>query len=147
MVGPTEVWRGPPGLAVALVAPGPGVGAHLGMVGAGAGGHLLALVLLGAEALVVGGAVAGVVEEAVAPVVVALALPVVRPEAALPVVLADRLAVRRRVDVLDVRDLLLVALLADLAVGDVARWPRGWRGGGGHGRRGGRCRGGRWCCG
>ena len=75
------------------------------------------------------------VDVAVSPVVVTLALPVVRPEPALWVVLADCLAVARRVDVLDVSDLCVLAL-ADLTLVHIARrpcwascWQCGCRGG------------------
>merc|ERR1719402_2012746 len=64
------------------------------------------------------------VDEAVAPVVVTLALPVVRPEAALWVVLADGLAVARRVNVLDVRNQVVLPL-ADLALVHITRRPCG----------------------
>ena len=57
--------------------------------------HISALMVIRPEALVVREVVALGVDEAVSPVVVTLALPVVRPEPALWVVLADRLAVAR----------------------------------------------------
>ena len=62
------------------------------------------------------------VDVAVTPVVVTLALSVVRPEPALWVVLADRLAVARRVDVLDVRNLGVLAI-ADLTLVHIAGRP------------------------
>ena len=57
--------------------------------------HISALMVIRSEALVVCEMIALGVDVAVTPVVVTLALPVVRPEPALWVVLADRLAVTR----------------------------------------------------
>ena len=85
-------------------------------------GHIYALVVIGPKALVVRQMVALGVDVAVAPVVVALALPVVRPEPALWVVLTDGLTVARRVDVLDVRD-QVVLTLADLPFVHITRRP------------------------
>jgi hypothetical protein len=87
-------------------------------------GHISALMVIGPEALVVREMVALGVDVAVAPVLVTLPLPVVRPEPTLWVVLTDRLAVARRVDVLDVRNLVVLPL-ADLTVIHITRWPCG----------------------
>jgi len=85
-------------------------------------GHVSALVVIGSKALVVRQMITLGVEVAVAPVVVTLALPVVRPEPALWVVLTDGLAVAGRVDVLDVRD-QVVLTLADRPLVHIARRP------------------------
>merc|ERR1712192_288379 len=73
-------------------------------------GHISALVVIRSKALVVRQMITLGVEVAVAPVVVTLALPVVRPDPALWVVLTDGLAVAGRIDVLDVRDLVMLTL-------------------------------------
>jgi hypothetical protein len=86
--------------------------------------HISALMVIRPKALVVREMVTLGVDIAVAPVVVSLTLPVVRPEPALWVVLADGLAVARRVDVLDVRNQVVLPL-ADLAVIHITRWPCG----------------------
>jgi len=101
--------------------------------------HISALMVIRPKALVVREMVTLGVDEAVAPVVMTLTLPVVRPEPALWVVLADGLAVARRVDVLDVRNQVVLPL-ADLSVVHITRWPcrtgcwhcgcGGWRHGG-----------------
>ena len=101
--------------------------------------HISALMVIRPKALVVREMVTLGVDIAVAPVVVSLTLPVVRPEPALWVVLADGLAVARRVDVLDVRNQVVLPL-ADLSVVHITRWPcrtgcwhcgcGGWRHGG-----------------
>jgi len=83
---------------------------------------LSALVVVRPEALVVRQMVALGVDVAVTPVVVTLALPIVRPEPALWVVLTDRLAVARPVDVLDVLN-QVVLTLADLPLVHVTRRP------------------------
>ena len=89
--------------------------------------HISALVVIRPEALVVREMVALGVDVAVTPVVVSLTLSVVRPEPTLWVVLTDRLAVARRVDVLDVRN-LVVFPLADLAIVHITRWHCGYGG-------------------
>ena len=86
--------------------------------------HISALVVIRPEALVVREMVALGVDVAVTPVVVSLTLSVVRPEPTLWVVLTDRLAVARRVDVLDVRN-LVVFPLADLPIVHITRWSCG----------------------
>ena len=86
--------------------------------------HISALVVIRPEALVVREMVALGVDVAVTPVVVTLTLSVVRPEATFWVVLTDRLAVARRVDVLNVRN-LVVFPLADLPIVHITRWSWG----------------------
>jgi len=86
--------------------------------------HISALVVIRPEALVVREMVALGVDVAVTPVVVSLTLSVVRPEPTLWVVLTDRLAVARRVDVLDVRN-LVVFPLAYLTIVHITRWSCG----------------------
>jgi len=86
--------------------------------------HISALVIIRPEALVVREMVALGVDVAVAPVVVTLTLSVVRPEPTLRVVLTDRLAVARRVDVLDVSNLVVFSF-ADLTIVHITRWPCG----------------------
>ena len=86
--------------------------------------HISALMVIRPKALVVREMVALGVDIAVAPVVVSLTLPVVRPEPTLWVVLADGLAVARRVDVLDVRNQVVLPL-ADLSVVHITRRPCG----------------------
>ena len=108
--------------------------------------HISALMVIRPKALVVSEVVALGVDEAVSPVFVTLTLPVVGPEAALWVVLADRLAVARRVDVLDVRNQVVLPL-ADLALVHITRRPcwAGCRQCGCCCWRQGGCRGGRHC--